>query len=195
MVVGYVVVAASAVTALGSALRTNDDAVMFASVSGFNGGQPQPELILSHVGVGLALRGLYAAAEIIPWYGLYLHIGLALGMIAVTGAALVLTERRRTAALAAVGTVAVATVVAETTSLQFTVVAILLSGGGVLLHAALRQRDWSPWRAALLGGAIALLGLTVRLQGFVLSVTLVGMAVGLRGLARRSVGAGPQPSS
>lgn len=179
----YVIVAGSSVISLGSAFRTNDDAAMLASVSGFTGGSPRPELILTHVGIGAGLRHLYAISDGIPWYGLYLHLLLGIAVIAATASVVQLSRRPSGATVSAVGAAVLAFVVVETTSIQFTVVSIMLSGAGVLTWMALRDVGLRPLAAATIGGIIALLGLAVRLQGFLLGVLIVGSAVVLRTIA------------
>lgn len=178
-------IAVGALASLGTALRTNDDAHMLASVSGFTGGESRPELIFTHVGIGLVLEWLYGVAPQVAWYGGYLLLLLLLGL---TGASLatlrMIRPVRATGSVVAAGVVVASTIVVEVSSLQFTVVAIMLAGSGVLVHAALRTVGASAAAAAATGGAIALLGLAVRVQGFVVGAAVAGGAIVLRDLVR-----------
>jgi hypothetical protein len=150
---------------------------------------PIPYLLFTHVGVGFVLRGLYLAAPGTPWYGLYL-LALQFLAFALSGVALLRLGASLAATLVWLAWLAIFGAV-TLVSPQFTQVAALLAGAGILACLSLVQ---APPRTGagrmVLGGAsllALLLGSLVRFHAFLLAlmVLLPLVLTRLAGGARR----------
>lgn len=159
--------------------HTNDDAQMFAIVSGHDGGTPSPQLVWQHPLVGELLVTLTSSFPGIAWYGWWLHGLLALGTaVALASLLMLLVDQPSPIALIAVLPVLASTVV-FTVALQFTVVALTLGFAAVLSWLAITvngaHRRWYALPTALfalaamtrVSSAIAALGFGVLLAGAV----------------------------
>ncbi len=169
----------------GLSLRTSDDAEMMAAVSGYDGGEPRPELLFSNVIVGLILRVAYGAAPEVPWYGLHLYGLQAVALATLTVATMVvLAGRPRILAIAVVGSIA-ALAPGFILQVQFTIVAFLLAMTGPVLLIALRRHSRSIPVAAGAAGLFMAMGLLVRLQAFALTTAVAALLLFIHALVRR----------
>jgi hypothetical protein len=144
--------------ALTPRFETNDDIGMQSVADGSLTGEPQPDLIVTNVIVGLVLAGLYRAAEGLPWYGAYLFLLQFIALAALTY--VVLAGRREGLAgrlLLLAGVVAVFHLPLWL-GLQFTSTAILLGATGVVLFRSVADRAGFPW--APIAGAAAMVGVS-----------------------------------
>jgi hypothetical protein len=144
--------------ALTPRFETNDDIGMQSVANGTLTGEPQPDLIVTNVIVGLVLAGLYRAAEGLPWYGAYLFLLQFIALAALTY--VVLAGRREGLAgrlLLLTGVVALFHLPLWL-GLQFTSTAILLGATGVVLFRSVADRAHFPW--APIAGAAAMVALS-----------------------------------
>ncbi len=146
-------VLAVAVVFFSPSYNTNDDVSMARMASGAYDGVPNPRLIYIHSLYGLILSKLYAAAPIVPWYGLLFLILLFFSLWCTTHC---IQSRYGTTITAHVATL-YATVVAVFAGLfvQYTTIAsfVAMSGFIVLIGETLKSRKISP---IMLGAGIAL---------------------------------------
>jgi hypothetical protein len=134
--------------------EANDDIGMQAVVDGTLIGEPQPDLIVSNVVLGLALEGLYRAAGGFPWYGAYLYALQFAALAALTY--VVLAGRREDLAgrLLLLGAVVAVFHVPLWLDLQFTSTALLLGATGVVVFRSAVDRARFPWTATVAAAAM-----------------------------------------
>jgi hypothetical protein len=160
---------------LGPRYVTNDDPLiaMLPAGTGF-ASAPDEHLVFTNVVIGLALKGLHAAAPGLPWYGLYLLATHVVAQTALLYAALRVQPRGTRLALYLTWFAVAAVPFAN--NLHFTTAAFVAAQAGVLLALSLLERPAARPRAAVPAGlavvALVVLGGLIRFEAFALVLVL-----------------------
>lgn len=174
--------------------ETNDDVSMMTAVGGLDGAPPDPVTGFQHVLLGRLLVALGRLLPVVPWYGLLLVVLQAVALLLLLVVLRVAGTGWPRAVVVGSQLVVVGLVVGATVRVQFTIVAILLSGASLLAIVVLGERARRPTGPLVALGALAVVGSFVRFFGFALAAALVLLAAILRlrpsGSPRRAAVAG-----
>ena len=163
--------------------ESNDDVGMMFIADGTFYGTPQPHLIFQNTLVGVVLSTLYRLTGAINWYSVWLY-ALHAGSFAVFLYVLFSDRRTRIGSRALA---AVALVLGFTfwlwMNLQFTSVAFLVGGAGLILYLASAGRARVSYRVLVLAGAMVGIASLVRWRSFQ-GVILLGVPLLLISIKR-----------
>lgn len=163
--------------------QTNDDVSMQSVADGTYWGEPSPHLVFTSVLIGKGLAGLYGAAPGVPWYVVYLCLGMVVASTALIAVGFAAPRFRLSVHLPMVLMVAAGGLLPLFVSLQFTVVALLLGGAGLLVHAGASGRPGASWVIPASAGVLVGASYLVRSRGLT-GVLLFGLPLIAVALAR-----------
>ena len=130
----------------------NDDFLIADMIDGSYSGEPQPHMVFTNVAIGLLLSSLYDAAGSVPWYGIYLYLVYFTGLAVIIYVALA-DDRPgfggRALALAAYLAVFQ---MRMGTHIDFTSLALMLGGAGVVLYLCRAPLPRGHWASAVAAG-------------------------------------------